>query len=359
MTTFPEIDELLRISGIIAAVLAALHVIVFFFRTLWRDGILSALVRLFSFNVIIPVSLAISVNLLAYAVVFIRPNEVGVVVSFLSPGGVRPQPLNGGFYLIMPFTERVVKYPIAWQTYTMSSTYDEGNHLGDDSIRARTSDGQEVLLNCSVIFRVDREQSVLLHIEWQDRYPEDFVRPVTRALIRRQVSQFTVEEVNSSARRDLEADLDRRLREEFAASGLILDEFLLRDITFSPEYAAAIEEKQVALERQISADYEAERMRRLARGRADAILLEAQGQAQALDLLGESLAANRDLLTYQYIEKLAENIEVMLVPNTSPLILPLEGLLEGTTTLTDTVPLDATMPVSPESDAGLSSVAQP
>jgi regulator of protease activity HflC (stomatin/prohibitin superfamily) len=343
MTTFPEIDQFIQIFGIVAVVLFVIHVVIFFSKTLWRKGILTAIVRLFSFQVIVPAMIVISINLLVFSIVFIQPHEVGVVVSFPSPGGVRPQPLNGGLYMIIPFSERVVKYPIAWQTYTMASSYDEGDHMGDDSIRARTSDGQEVMMNCSIIFRVDNEQAVLLHVEWQDRYREEFVRPVTRALVRRQVSQFTVEEVNSSARRDLEADLDRRLREEFADQGLILDEFLLRDITFSPEYAAAVENKQVALEEQIRADYEAERMRRMARGQADAILIEAQGRAEALDTIGAVLSENRDLLTYRYIEKLPENIRVMLVPTDAPLILPMESMMQETDTLTPTLPLTNTL----------------
>lgn len=340
MTTFRDLDYFLQIAGIIAAGFFVFHVVIFFIRNLWREGILTAIVRLFSFPVVIPLIIVLIINMLAFSVVFIRPNEVGVVVSFPSVGGVRPQPLTGGFHLVMPFVERVTRYPIAWQTYTMASSYDEGDELGDDSIRARTSDGQEVLLNCSVIFRVAREQAVLLHVEWQDRYRQEFVRPMTRALVRRQVSQFTVEEVNSSSRRDLEADLDRRLREEFADNGLVLDAFLLRDITFSPEYAAAIENKQVALEAQIQADYEAERMRRLARGQADAILIEAQGRAEALSLIGGVISDNRDLLTYRYIEKLAEDIRVMLVPTEAPLILPLDGMLGQTGTLTETAPLD-------------------
>lgn len=340
MTTFPTLDYFLQLAGLIAAGLFVLHVVIFFARNLWRDGILTAIVRLFSFPVVIPAIIVVIINLLVFSIVFIRPNEVGVVVSFPSEGGVRPKPLPGGVHLIMPFLERVTRYSIAWQSYTMSSSFTEGDRLGDDSIRARTSDGQEVLLNCSIIFRVDNQQAVLLHVEWQDRYREEFVRPTTRSMIRRQVSQFTVEEVNSSSRSDLEADLDRRLRQEFADNGLILEQFLLRDITFSPQYAAAIENKQVALEEQIQAEYEAERMRRLARGQADAILIEAQGRAEALSLIGGVISENRDLLTYRYIEKLSENIRVMLLPTNAPLILPLDQVLNETDTLTETVPLD-------------------
>jgi regulator of protease activity HflC (stomatin/prohibitin superfamily) len=123
---------------------------------------------------------------------------------------------------------------------------------------------------------------------------------------------------------------------------LILDEFLLRDITFSPEYSAAIENKQVALEEQIRAGYEAERMRIIARGQADAILIEAQGRAEAMSLIGNVLAENRDLLTYRYIEKLSQNIRVMLVPTDAPLILPLDQIVGDTDALSPTLPLTET-----------------
>ena len=124
-----------------------------------------------------------------------------------------------------------------------------------------------MLLDCSIIFRLDPKQAVRLHIDWQQRYIEDFVRPVVRGFVRTQVSQFTVTEVNSEKRKDLEAMLDQLLEDEFEHKGLILDQFLLRDITFSDEYAASIEEKQVELERQEQTKYEAEQLRRLAQGR--------------------------------------------------------------------------------------------
>lgn len=347
MDSFPAVDTVLRLAGVIAAVLFIIYVILFFLRTTWQDGILSALLRLFSLRIIIPLIIVLIINMLVFSVAFIEPEEVGVVVSFPSAGGVRPEPLRGGVHFIIPFLEYISRYPIAWQTYTMSGSYDEGDRVGSDAIRARTSDGQEVLLSCSAIFRIDNRQVVLLHIEWQDRYKEEFVRPVIRSLVRRQVSQYTVEEVNSSARRDLENDLDRRIAEEFLDKGLVLDQFLLRDLTFSPEYAQAIERKQVALEEQARAEFEAERQRRLARGRSDAIIIEAQGQADALALIANELAENRDLLTYRYIDKLSGNIRVMLVPANSPLILPLEQMLGDTDMLTSTETLTGTDVLTP------------
>lgn len=357
MTGFQGLDDIVRTVGLVATVAFVLLVSVFFVRTLRQRGTRAALLSLLSFNVTIPFLIVMGLNLLGAALVFNQPNEVGVVISFLSPGGIRPQTLRGGFHLIAPFIEQVEKYSIAWQTYTMSGSQEEGDFGGNDSIRARTSDGQEVYLDCSIIFRVDADQAVLVHIDWQHRYVEGLVRPVARGIVRREVSQFTADEVNSFLRRQLEANLDQQLSLELANKGFIVDQFLLRDITFSPEYARAVEEKQVALQAQISAEYEAERTRRLAQGRADAVFIEAKARSQALTLIGEVLSANKDLLTYRYIEELTPNIRVMLLPNNAPFILPLADLLKGTegltptTTLTNTMQFEVSSPGSPPQGA--------
>lgn len=344
-TSFPEIDTIIAVSGLIAMIVFAIYATIVFYQTWRKYGWKIAFVRLASFQIIIPLLLVIGINLLSQALVFVRPQQAAVVVSFLSEGGVRPQPLNGGLHVIVPFIERAEIYPLYWQTYTMSSKFSEGDKTGNDSIRARTSDGQEVLIDCSLIFRIDGNQVVLVHIDWQNRYVQDLVRPVTRGYVRTQVSQFTVKEVNSSSRRDLESTLDRLLRQELGEKGFVLDQFMLRDVTFSKEYGESIEKKQVALEDQLRAEYQAEQMRRLAKGRADAILIEAQAQADALNLIGKALSFNRDLLTYRYIEKLSSNIRVMLVPSNSPLILPLPELsdiqpMSDTQTLTPTIAQD-------------------
>ena len=230
-------------------------------------------------------------------------------------------------------------------------------------------------LDASIIFRINYEQAVTLHIDWQARYIEDLVRPVVRGLVRTQVSQFQAREVNSSARRDLEATLDRLLSEELASKGLTLDQFLLRDITFTDEYAAAIEQKQIAQEGMERTQHEAQQVRNLAEGERDrlkteaegrkektvieaegdaqAILLRAEAQAQALKLIADSLEQNPDLLTYEYIQKLSPSIRTMLVPNNTPLILPLQDLVADmsitnpvSTPLTTTIMLTATMPLT-------------
>ena len=330
-------------------------VILYLWRTARTRGLIVSLRRLISLRLPLTLlAIAIGVTLIFRSVIFIEPQEVGVVISLVTPDGYRDRPLRSGLRWLVPLAEEVKRYPVYWQTYTMASKPTEGDKAGDDSILARTSDGQEVSIDSSVIFQIDTEEVIRIHIEWQGRYIEDFVRPVVRGLVRTQVSQYTVDEVNSSKRLDLERDLDDQARAAFLEKGLILDRFILRNIAFSPEYAASVEQKQVALQGKIQAEYQAEQVRRLAQGEADAtrtraqgeasaIQVKAQAQAEALKLIADALARDKDLLTYQYIDKLSPAIRVMLVPNNAPYILPLPTPEDGSS-LTTPGPAPAATP---------------
>jgi regulator of protease activity HflC (stomatin/prohibitin superfamily) len=350
ITTF---DTLLAWVALLASIVVAIYTVLVFWVIWRRSGLHLALIRLLSYRILLPWLLVVGLHTLSAALVFVLPQQVAVVVSILAPGGIRVEPLRPGLHWIVPFLERKIAYPIAWQTYTMSNHLDEGSRLGDDSIRARTKDGQEVRIDCSIIFAIKPEQAAAVHRDWQNRYIEDLMRPLIRALVRTQVSQYQVFEVNSEKRKDLEETLDRLLRERFAEKGFILDSFLLRDITFTVEYAAAIEHKQVALEGIEQKKHEADQIRTLSKGQADAVEIAAQAQAQAIKLVAEALQRDSSVLMYYYIDKLSPNVRVMLVPNNAPLLLPLPSLdgQDGTKPPSSSLEPASTTTLPPPSEA--------
>jgi regulator of protease activity HflC (stomatin/prohibitin superfamily) len=270
--------------------------------------------------------------------VFLQADQYGIVISALQPTGYRPQPLAPGLHWVVPFLENVQSYSIAKQTYTMATATGEGQVSGDDSIQARTKDGQQVFIDASVIYSIDPAHLIDLHITWQNRFEDLVVRPVVRSAIRDAVSQFGVEEIVSTKRSELETMISETIRQGLASNNLMMNDFLLRNIRFSDEYAAAVEQKQIAEQLALQAQFvvqqkkqEAEQARQVAQGQADAaviaaqgeaqaILLKAQAQAQANDVLSKSLTP--ELLTYTYINKLAPNVQVMYLPSGTPLLLP-------------------------------------
>lgn len=292
-------------------------------------------------TVLVTAVLAVVFTFVAAGMVFIEPQERGVVISAVAPKGYREEALQPGLNWIIPFLERVERYPISRQTYTMSIAPSEGQIIGDDSITARTADGQEIYVDASVIFQIDPNQVVDVHIRWQDRYTDELVRAQSRGIIRDAVSQFGVEEVYSSRRLDLTEYITKNLSSKLEENGLQLVDFVLRNITFSPEYAASIEQKQIAEQQAQQAKFvveqrkqEAEQARQVAEGKADAVVITAKGQAEArvieaeaeaeaLAVIAKVLEGNPDLLTYQYISKLTPTIQTMLLPSNSPFIFTL------------------------------------
>ena len=301
-----------------------------------------------SMFVLVTLAFAIVSSFVSAGLVFIEPQERGVVISALSPQGYRSEALTPGLRWIIPFAERVERYPISQQTYTMSIAPIEGDIQGDDSITARTSDGQEIFVDASVIFSIDPTKVVEVHIKWQDRYRNELVRAQARGIIRDAVSQFGVEEVYSTRRLDMVDEVERQMAIKLAENGLLLVDFVLRNITFSPEYAASIEQKQIAEQLAQQAVFvveqrrqEAEQARQVAEGKADAAviaatgaaearIIEAEAEAKALEVIANVLQDNPDLLTYQYITKLSPTIQTLLLPSDSPFLFPLPDLIEPT-----------------------------
>jgi regulator of protease activity HflC (stomatin/prohibitin superfamily) len=288
---------------------------------------------------IVLVVIAILLTSVGAGLIFIEPDELAVVVTVLGQGGIRPDPLESGLHWIIPFAERIERYPKTNQNYTMSSTSDEGAVSGDDSIQVRTKDGQQVYIDATVLYAVDPNKVVQLYSQWRFSYEDDLVRTQARGVIREVASQYGVEEIVSSKRAEMEDIITQKLLTIFSDNNLILRDFVLRNIRFSEEYAAAVEQKQIAEQLAQQAEFvveqkkqEAEQARQIAQGQADAAviaaqgaadarLIEAQAEAEANRLLSESLTP--ELIQYQYILSLAPGVQTIFVPSGNQFILPL------------------------------------
>jgi regulator of protease activity HflC (stomatin/prohibitin superfamily) len=149
-----------------------------------------------------------------------------------------------------------------------------------------------------------------------------------------------VEEVVSSKRFELQMNITENMSVKLGDDGILLSDFILRNITFSPEYAASVEQKQIAEQKVDQRKQEADQAREVAKGQKDASITIAEGNAQArlieadaekgaLLLVSEALLGNPELLTYTYITKIAPGIQVMLLPSDNQFLFPLPTLGPG------------------------------
>ena len=304
---------------------------------------------------LIIVVLIVVIGLVSSTIIFVQPDEIGVVISRITQGGIRREPVNSGLHFVVPLLENVEKYSISKLTYTMSAATGEGQRTGDDAIRTRTEDGQEVFVDASVIYAINPAEVVNLHITWQKRYGEELVRPLVRGIIRDAASQYGIEEIVSSKRGELEVLVTEELTKKMAENDLVMVDFVLRDIHFSADYAVAVEQKQIAEQQALQAEFvvqskkqEAEQARQTAQGQADAIviaskgdaearLINAEAEAKANELLGLSIRNNPELLSYIYIQKLSPGVQTIFIPSDNQFILPLPDTTSPTTPNTPTI----------------------
>lgn len=257
-------------------------------------------------------------------------NQVAVIYNPTT--GQLSDPKGPGIHLVIPGLQQYTIYPTNEQEYTISGQEsDDGS--GDRSVTARSIDGQTVDLDATIYFRIPQANVNRIHQDWSsntDGYI-NFIRSVVRSVVRDAVSNFQAEEIYGERRDDLQALIEEDLQTRLTERGFELSEFLLRNVTFSPEFTQAIEDKQIEQQRLEQAQTAAQRREaeargsanaaiETARGEAEARLVEARAEAEGLRLISEQLAANPNLLQYIYIQTLAPNINLAIIPSNSPFL---------------------------------------
>jgi prohibitin 2 len=280
-----------------------------------------------SVAVVILIAAAV-VSTLSTSVVVIDAGEAGVVFNAIT--GTRPGGLGPGLHFVAPYINQVFRYTVREQVYTMTEHPDEGE---SESLRSPTIEGLQVGIDSSTRYRIDPTKAHHVHNQFRDDYVRILIRPAIRSIVRHTVSQNTVTDIYGAKRAEIQQSITEGLRERFEGSGFQLLSFDIRNVSFTDDYAQAIEQKQIAQQQAEQMEYvlekeqrEAERKVIEAEGVKQAAIAQAQGEAEALRLINEQIRQNENLLLYRYIEKLSPNIRVMMLPSDSPFILNLESL---------------------------------
>ena len=123
-----------------------------------------------------------------------------------------------------------------------------------------------------------------------------------------------------------------KLAENLGRYHIIIDDIYIANIAFSTQYSQAIEDKQtqqqrVETERQILAQREiqAQQLVAQAKGEADSAVVRAVAQAEANRQLAASLSPQ--IIQWEYVKKLTDKVQVMLVPSGQGFLFDTRGLL--------------------------------
>ncbi|MFS4455505.1 prohibitin family protein [Maribacter sp. 2304DJ31-5] len=204
------------------------------------------------------------VILISKSAVTIGSGEAGVLYRTFGGGVVTDEPpLGEGFHIVAPWN-KVYIYEVRQQ-----EVFEKMNVL--------SSNGLDIKLDASAWFQPKYAELGKLHQEKGEDYVQRVLLPTIRSAARSVVGRYTPEQLYSSKRDAIQAEIFEETKKIVDDEYIQLNEILVRDVTLPPTIKDAIERKlkqeQESLEyefRLITAEKEAERQRIQAQGKADA-----------------------------------------------------------------------------------------
>ena len=236
------------------------------------------------------------IGVLTACIIQIDAGQIGVKKLF---GKVQDDVLTSGLHFINPLLE-VEKMDVKTQNYTMSGVHDEGNKQGDDAIRVLTSDGLEVIIDLTVLYKVLPSEAPNILRETGLDYTDKIVRPLTRTKIRDNAVYYEAIALYSTKRDEFQQRIIKSIESDFRKRGLVLEQLLVRNITLPRAVKTSIEQK-------ISAEQEAQKMQfvlQKERQEAERKRVEAQGISDYQHIISESLTDKQ--LQYEQIKAMRE-----------------------------------------------------
>lgn len=275
--------------------------------------------KISKFKIILGLIVILFISLMIFdGLTSIPAGHVGVIYD--RGRGVLDEAFPEGLHLKIPIWQVVEKMDTRLQAYTMSIDPDEGERYGDDSIESLTKDGQKVFADITIQYRIAGKDAPWLYQNVGTDYDSKVVRPGIRNVARDIITGYDSTQLfTQESRVEAQEKMRETLQILYAKNKVELEDVLLRNIRFSEVYLQAIETKQVAQQRIQKAEYERQEAEKLKEKK----IIEAQAEAEAIRLKGETLRANPQVIQFEFVQKMSDNITWGILPDD---ILPLVDL---------------------------------
>lgn len=245
--------------------------------------------------------------LICASITSVPVGSTGVVIRFGSTTG---QTMTDGWHFKVPFIESVVDI----------SNKVMKTDVAADSI---SRDLQAITSNISINYHLAAENSADIYKRVGLTYEDTLLQPAIQEAVKAVMAKYSAEELITN-RSVVSSEIGEEIRTKISAYGIIIDEFNLTNFSFSDEFDAAIEAKQIAeqdkikaatekekktieaeaaaAEKTIAAEAEAEAIKTKAEAEAEAIKTKADAQADAnkkiRDSLSKEVLENKKLETW-------------------------------------------------------------
>lgn len=198
----------------------------------------------------------------------------GVVKQF---GAIQPTELEEGLNVINPFTQKV-------------DDWDVRIFKREDKAEAVSKDLQTVSTVAALNYHVNPAKAAELKQKIGADFDTVTIAPAMQESIKAITAKYTAEELvqkRSIVRNEIKEMMTGKLSPNY----IIVDDFSIVNFSFSPQYAASIESKQVADQQSQKAQYELSRIK-----------IEAEQKIASAQAEAESLRLQKDQITPELIK---------------------------------------------------------
>lgn len=249
---------------------------------------------------------------LYHSIVTVRPGHLGVIYNRFGVGAQQGIQEVGvcreGLNFVIPWFQRAIIYDVRTRPKLINST-------------SGSKDLQMVEISLRVLFKPDPHNLPFIYrrlgYDFDERVLPSIVNEVTKAVVARfNASELlTKREAVSKMIRDM-------LMQRAADFHILLDDVSITHLAFSKDYTAAVEAKQVAQQDAERARYIVDKALQEKRS----IVIRAEGEAAAAELVGKAIQANPAFIQLRRIDA-ARDVASMVAGSQNKVYLNADNLL--------------------------------
>jgi len=235
--------------------------------------------------------------LIAGSMVVVPSGMGGVRVSQI--GGTEPGTLYPGLHFVTPMIESVQIFDLRDHMFT-AGVVDSGKPGIKNSMMVQSREGLNIGLAVTVRYRLDPNKLASVQAHLPQPADQQLVPPVVASAWRELAPSYTVREIFASKREEVRNRASDIITKKLSADGIVVEEVMVSDIQLPEQYAKGLEglllkeqqddqmaidtdiqQKQVRIA-ELEAEAEAKQKAKHAEGDAQAKVIEAKGEADAM-----------------------------------------------------------------------------